>query len=478
MATKNLNHWPNSVRVHESVKDNELTHEADKLLVQAHVNYGIKIFLYSVFGLILFLPVAWSVIFSNHVRPGYRLGQQSVAYTPKSELKGLLEKSDAGLIMEVPSLDNSVQQNILLKSSDVNAKFDVDKTTELVFQETSQIPHIAFIDDIRRMIGPKQIPRVYQYDETRFNDVASLVHDALNWPAESASVIFKDGVFIPQEEVPGSTISEEAVRSELARGFSMGAQTLIVPAVKTEAKIKIDLAEAAASNAAKMINKEVNIHVYGVTIKPSTQDRGLWIGFKENITGPTIAPYVDENLVEIYLSGIENKYRKNGNPLDISAAIAVLTNEVQNPGSDGNVNLPTVSGKALRTPPRSWKRYVEVNLSKQHFYIIRSKKVIYHSAVITSQTLGETRPGIFRIYHKARNRYLVGRGYRLWVDYWMPYDGLRGLHDAQWRPTSQFKDPKRWRACCGSHGCINMPHKSARKLYAYAPLNTPVWVHY
>jgi len=64
-------------------------------------------------------------------------------------------------------------------------------------------------------------------------------------------------------------------------------------------------------------------------------------------------------------------------------------------------------------------------------------------------------------------------GYNQPVDYWMPFNGGIGLHDASWR--SKFggeiyiKD--------GSHGCVNIPPKYADDVFGYVNIGTKVLVH-
>ncbi|MDQ5943358.1 MAG: hypothetical protein QG675_126, partial [Patescibacteria group bacterium] len=89
-----------------------------------------------------------------------------------------------------------------------------------------------------------------------------------------------------------------------------------------------------------------------------------------------------------------------------------------------------------------------------------------------------TPTGLFSIYGKERSRYLNGSqygwGYNVFVDYWMPFNGGVGLHDADWRSSFGGQDY----ISGGSHGCVNMTKSAAAYLYGWATIGTPVWVHY
>ena len=69
-----------------------------------------------------------------------------------------------------------------------------------------------------------------------------------------------------------------------------------------------------------------------------------------------------------------------------------------------------------------------------------------------------------------QDRYLKGTNdngtkYNAHVDYWMPFILGRGIgfHDASWRSNSEYTKT-RFQGN-GSHGCVNMMHDAAQKLY-------------
>ena len=96
----------------------------------------------------------------------------------------------------------------------------------------------------------------------------------------------------------------------------------------------------------------------------------------------------------------------------------------------------------------------------------------------TSVTTGfenkyDTRIGYFYIYYKQADTYLIGPGYKLHVDYWVPFDGGIGFHDAYWRYDFGGDIYK----TNGSHGCINMPYYNAQQLYSMVTIGTPVYIY-
>jgi hypothetical protein len=112
------------------------------------------------------------------------------------------------------------------------------------------------------------------------------------------------------------------------------------------------------------------------------------------------------------------------------------------------------------------KTYVEIDLAEQHLYLFVDGVVIMDTDIVTGNpSRGWTTPsGIFQIYAMQRNRYLRGPGYKVWVNYWMPFKGGVGLHDAAYRSSFGGNIYQ----TDGSHGCVNMPRDKARTLYENA----------
>ena len=88
---------------------------------------------------------------------------------------------------------------------------------------------------------------------------------------------------------------------------------------------------------------------------------------------------------------------------------------------------------------------------------------------------GNTTPdGVCGITYKTTNAVLRGRDYETPVNYWMPFNGNVGMHDATWR--SEFGGDIY--LTNGSHGCINLPLDMAAAIYEYMSTGFPVICYY
>lgn len=117
--------------------------------------------------------------------------------------------------------------------------------------------------------------------------------------------------------------------------------------------------------------------------------------------------------------------------------------------------------------------FVIIDLSEQHLWLYDEDNVLLQTDIVTGKPGSSTNIGLFKIFSKQRDRYLTGRDYKAYVNYWMPFDGGIGLHDASWRKNFggniYLKN--------GSHGCVNMPSDKAEELYENVSVGTKVLVH-
>lgn len=119
--------------------------------------------------------------------------------------------------------------------------------------------------------------------------------------------------------------------------------------------------------------------------------------------------------------------------------------------------------------------YIEVNLDAQKLWFYKYGECILTSNLVSGKVSAQwfTPNGVFSIYAKDASTYLVGEDYRTFVNYWMPFYGGYGLHDATWRGSFGGDIY----VYGGSHGCVNLPLSSAATIFNNAPVGTKVIVY-
>ncbi len=119
--------------------------------------------------------------------------------------------------------------------------------------------------------------------------------------------------------------------------------------------------------------------------------------------------------------------------------------------------------------------YVDVSIESQTMTYIQNGEVVLTSPCVTGNVRsGNSTPtGEFVIRTKIPGKYLVGPTWNVWVDRWMRFTDLCGLHDANWR--GQFGGEIY--QTNGSHGCVNLPSDVAKSLYDMVSVGTAVLIH-
>ncbi len=120
-------------------------------------------------------------------------------------------------------------------------------------------------------------------------------------------------------------------------------------------------------------------------------------------------------------------------------------------------------------------RVVFIDKSELKLWIIENRKALQSTLIMLGKDGFDTPIGSYRIYSKEQNVTLGGPsyGYEAPVKYWMPFRGGIGLHDANWRPYSDFGNTK-VRPKYGSHSCVNLPPNITPTIYNLVQIGTLV----
>lgn len=121
--------------------------------------------------------------------------------------------------------------------------------------------------------------------------------------------------------------------------------------------------------------------------------------------------------------------------------------------------------------------YVEIDLTNQHLYLFQKGNIVLETDFVSGDMNKPgciTPPGVFGITYKTKNAVLRGADYETPVNYWMPFNGNVGMHDATWR--SSFGGTIYLTS--GSHGCVNLPLDMAAAIYEYMSTGFPIVCYY
>ena len=215
-----------------------------------------------------------------------------------------------------------------------------------------------------------------------------------------------------------------------------------------------------------------------------------WITFERN------KPMLDEEAVKEFISSTASELDTYGKKKKFTTSLGIeitITNsrygwKVDRAAeTDELLKLIYAGSKVEREPEYAvtavekgnddiGSSYVEIDLSNQHLYLYQKGVVVLESDFVSgNMSNGNGTPGgIFGLTYKTKNAILRGDNYATPVNYWMPFNGNVGMHDATWR--GQFGGDIFLTS--GSHGCINLPLGKAREMYEYVSTGFPVICYY
>lgn len=183
------------------------------------------------------------------------------------------------------------------------------------------------------------------------------------------------------------------------------------------------------------------------------------------------------------LSSIAAKYGttvaalQSSNSLDNPNSIFVGQKLVIPPVGQGGGVPPVVSAPNPVQPAASATtsgKWIDVNLSTQRLVAYEGSTAVFSSLVSTGVARYPTVTGTFNIYLKYTSQAMTGGSgadyyYLPGVPYVMYFYQSYAIHGAYWH--NNFGHVM-------SHGCVNMPVEASKFMYNWAPMGTPVKVHY
>ena len=319
---------------------------------------------------------------------------------------------------------------------------------------------------------------------------------------------FQDNQFVIVPETEGSKLDVKAAYRLLDAAVAEGDTSVdfssssdaYVPAEVTQDDPSLQSTLEACNNYTKAsINYtfgDQTVTLDGNTIKDWLQfDEKGQLVFDDNSLQQHIAEYVAQLAASYDTVGTKREFNTTsgrtvyvsssiyGWKIDQAAEAAELSQEIQS--GTQTTREPVYSQTANSYGVNDLgNTYIEVDLSEQHMYYYQNGSMIFDSDFVSgnmSYDDRQTHAGIFTMYYKKSPDVLRGSQkadgtyeYEEKVEYWMPFDGGIGFHDAPWR--DEFGGDIYLTS--GSHGCINLPPDNAAELYELIQYNVPIVCFY
>lgn len=465
---------------------------------KSRINFVIisAILLFCVFDMLI------SALTMGRMYPGVSIAGHDVSYKTRSQTFDYLKSQKLQRNFNV-----HVNDKVFSTTSDeLGAGYDLNTTVNTAYDISNNQPYPLL--KLFELQNQGQIGYAYNVDQSKLKTFAESVIESVGYSAQNATLKIENGVVSVVPEKDGLRVDQKYLNKILSTSLADAKdQNIVLQPQTLKADILVPDTTEAKLQAENYLSKTITLNFEGKTFVADKIAMGHMIYFMEvvgsegkikleaRISPDQVAGYVQSianqiditpiNKKVVVRNGVESVERegKDGRAISQQAVIDSITNGLQN-NQSVEVNLTTnpVAFKTEynRTVSLDYSRYIEINLSQQKLWAWQDNQVIF-STPITSGASGYgfgTPVGLFSIYGKERSRYLNGAqygwGYNVFVDYWMPFSGGVGLHDADWRSSFGGQDYING----GSHGCVNMSKSAAAYLYGWATIGTPVWVHY
>lgn len=447
---------------------------------------------------------AASYYFSDRFFEGTWINGINCSHKTAYEVEQLLAKNTDGYAIEVDSRNLSPQT---INGSDID--YHYVSSGEVLNLLKKQKPYEwikGFYEQKSYTVEEKST-----YNKTLLQDQVKALNCAQvenQVEPENAYVAFQDNQFVIVPETEGSKLDVKAAYRLLDAAVAEGDTSVdfssssdaYVPAEVTQDDPSLQSTLEACNNYTKAsINYtfgDQTVTLDGNTIKDWLQfDEKGQLVFDDNSLQQHIAEYVAQLAASYDTVGTKREFNTTsgrtvyvsssiyGWKIDQAAEAAELSQEIQS--GTQTTREPVYSQTANSYGVNDLgNTYIEVDLSEQHMYYYQNGSMIFDSDFVSgnmSYDDRQTHAGIFTMYYKKSPDVLRGSQkadgtyeYEEKVEYWMPFDGGIGFHDAPWR--DEFGGDIYLTS--GSHGCINLPPDNAAELYELIQYNVPIVCFY
>ena len=442
-----------------------------------------------------FAYAAGASYFSTHFVPGTTVNGKNVSWLTEQEAAELINQDTESYQNEVTvgGLTFSVQ------ASDIGFTNDGEACAHEAMQQNDSAQWAL------SLLSPRDvsIETGITFDEKALDKAVGDAVDDYNKKAtdpEDAKVAYDDDSvsFVVVGAKSGTKLNKDAVLSAVRASVAAqrDATTVEDDKVLVQPSRKSDDAELkeAVDSANQVLDLSIPVVVgEDEQTRVSRDQIAQWVELNDDleveVDEDAIVEWAQENLAD----GARRSDDDYDYALDANATAAALLQNLED-GSSEAVEVEVTATKKepekeQNSPSGSWNsslgRYIDVDLANQYARLYdASGNVIWESYVVSGDT-GEghgTPTGTYHVYAKETDRDLVGMDYNndglpdynSHVNYWMPFSGGYGLHDATWRDSFGGSIY----SYSGSHGCVNLPYDAAATLYSTISVGETVVVHW
>ena len=308
---------------------------------------------------------------------------------------------------------------------------------------------------------------------------------------ENVSYQYTDGHYQMVKEIYGNRIEKEKLKATVADSLLKGETKLDLDANSCYINPVYTMKSPKAYKTLRHLNKCASTHVtYLFGSKREVVDGNViqyWIAVDENLD-----IILDKDKVRAYVKAMSKKYDTVGVKRSFKTSLGTMVDieggiygwKIDQEGETSALAENINSGRILIREPvyiqkavsragnEIGETYVEINITRQHMWFYKDGRLIAQGPVVTGNPNrgNATVTGAYMLNYKQEGAVLSGPGYEAGVQYWMPFYGNIGIHDAKWRRAFGGEIYKK----NGTHGCVNAPYYLAKTIYKHIESGIPI----
>lgn len=421
---------------------------------------------------------------------GFRYQLQNTvvsAHTSNAKLSHLIQTKISNYRLTIIQPDNKKQSFSL---QDIGLQVDVDNSIAIAHNQQRKLSNrLQWWRPI-----PLKLTTVVDGNtlKTFMRDHGSIIVE----PARDATLALINGTTQITDGAAGKQYGfANPTHSILEAASSLQTEPLRMHLVMKQPTVTAQNLSQTKSRLDAILKQSVTLAVEGEEDKPSVEDITKWISYNPGSDGKDATITVNEDEVRSYINDIAAKHTHPPRAQVTLGGAGVI------PGSEGvsitnkdqvidAITTSLLEGKGLTlgltTKHTAYKtisaaavsKWIEVDLTNKRMYAYEQTSLDRTFLVSAGASGTPTVTGTYAIYSKYAKQTMSGPNTDgshyvqpnvPWINYF--YQDY-AIHGNYWRPTSYFGNIN------SSHGCVGLTPSDAAWVYTWAPIGTPVVIHY
>ncbi|HEV2402724.1 MAG TPA: L,D-transpeptidase family protein [Candidatus Saccharimonadales bacterium] len=370
----------------------------------------------------------------------------------------------------------------------------------LVLNDTASLQALKHSSSIKHLLEwwqPISAAMIWKINHSQFNSfVAQNATMIISQPTNANVTISNGTVSLTSAKVGSEYGLKNAQHVIMYRAKLLSTEPLTLTKTALSPAITDGQLASATQKINQIIKEQLSISVGGQVVTPSPADIASWLSLTPNVVAKTVNVAVNGVTLNNYLAELASQSYQAGHD-QVSIVLADGTTSVAVNGKDGvvitgqqtaattisqqlldgknfAVTMPAVTTAFNTVTAGNWPQWIEVNLTTKRLYAYQSGNIVNSFLATAGKPSTPTPTGTFYIWDKVISQTMAGPGYIQPDVPWINYFDKSGdaIHGNYWRPTSVFGNVNT------SHGCVGLEVGDAEWVYDWAPIGTPVVIHY